>query len=189
MKTRSQALWTLAALCGGVSLALGGCGSLIDPAGQEQFIQDVGHTSLTVFPAVVRSDAIAYDAPAAQRLGQFLNDRKLAEASVSDVQVPITGGWSYNEAKMWRESAQALAAYVKEHPISTKYALLPEYLGVNDRGPVGGVHFYVVDRDGKVVSGLLLNSHHKAFTDANPKTVDDCTALLLQVIPQEWKAK
>jgi hypothetical protein len=188
MQTSWRIVGAFVGLCGTVALLLGGCGSIVDPAAETQFKQALGSTTMTVFPAVVQTESVAYEPAAAQRLAQFLTDQELAEATVSDAQVPITGGWSYDESKMWRESARALATYVQEHPISTQYAMLPEYLGVTGARQVGGVHLYVVDKDGKIAAGLLLNSHHKAFAEVNPKTADDCTALLVKVIPDEWKA-
>ena len=44
----------------------------------------------------------------------------------------------------------------------------PEYL-IGGAGGVVGVHFYVVDRAGTVAYGMLLNSHHEAFNNVNPK--------------------
>jgi len=176
-------------LCAVVALVHGGCGGIVDEAAEKQFKQDLGTTSITVFPAAVRRDKVSYDPNAARQLGDFLKERKLADATVSDADVPLTGPWHANEAKMWRESAAALAAYVKDHPIQTQYAVLPEYLFLGGKGTVGGVHVYVVDKDGRVAAGALLNSHHRPFADAKPKTVEDCTALLIKVIGDEWNAK
>jgi hypothetical protein len=189
VETKWRAVGVLGGFCSLAVWLMGGCGSPIDPAAESQFKQALGHTSITVFPAVIRTEKIAYDAAAAQRLGQFLKDQGLAEATVANADVPITGGWSYNEAAMWRQSAAALADYVKKHPIATAYAMLPEYLGVTGKNPVGGVHLYVVDKDGQIVSGIQLNSHFKSFAEMDPKTADDCTALLMKVIPERWKAQ
>jgi len=188
MKTRSKALWVLVALGGTVTLSLGGCGSIIDPADEQQFKQDLGSTSMTVFPAAVRRETITYDAAAARQVAEFLTTQQLGDATASDAEVLLTGPWHANEAAMWKESAQALAAYVKEHPLQTRYALLPEYLILGGTHAVGGVHLYVVRDDGKVVFGFLLNSHWEAFNTVNPKTVADCTTLVLNQLRTELKS-
>ena len=183
MRSRDKTRLALASLCSTVLLTLGGCGSIVDAAAEKQFKQDVGSTSITVFPAALRRDQITYDAGAARQLADFLTARKLADATASEAEVPLTGSWHANQATMWKESAQALAAYVKEHPIKTRYALLPEYLGGKEAAV--GVHLYVVREDGKVVSGFLLNSHWEAFKDVTPKTVADCTTVLLNQLNAE----
>jgi hypothetical protein len=186
MKSLNTTLLALGSLCGTVLLALGGCGSLVDPAAEKQLKQDLGNTSITVFPAALRRTQITYDAAAAGQLADFLKAQKLADATASDAEVPLTGPWHSNESTMWKESAQALAAYVKEHPINTRYALLPEYLILGGSGAIGGVHVYIVDSDGRIAAGFALNSHHKLFSEVNPKTVADCTTLLEKKISAEF---
>lgn len=187
MKTHSRTLCLLAALCGTVTLLIGGCGSPIDPADEQQFKQELGNTTITVFPAAVRREQITYDAAAAQQIAEFLTTQRLGDALVSDAEVPLTGPWHRDQSKMWRESAQALAAYVKDHPITTRYAMLPEYLILGGSNAVGGVHLYVVRDDGKIVAGVLLNSHWEAFKAVDPKTVDDCTKVVLYQMQAEFK--
>ena len=67
----------------------------------------------------------------------------------------------------------------------TRYALLPEYLGAKTEA--GGVHAYVVDADGTVAFQVLLNSHWEEFSKAKPKTPDDCTAVLIDVLRDRLK--
>jgi hypothetical protein len=182
MRSWNTASLALGSLCGTVLLTLGGCGSIVDPAAEKQFKQDLGNATITVFPAAVRRAQITHDAAAAQQVANYLKDQKLADATASDAEVPLTGSWHSNESTMWKESALALAAYVKEHPINTHYAMLPEYLILGGSGAIGGVHLYVVDSNGRVVAGFGLNSHHKLFNEINPKTVADCTTLLQRQI-------
>lgn len=168
-------------------LALTGCQGPVDPNAEQAFKQKLGSTSVTVFPAFIRHGADGlYDPNAAVKIAAFLNEQKLAQASASTVEVPLTGEWRINQAKMFRISAESFAAYVKANPIETDYALLPEYL-MGGGGGVGGVHCYLVSRDGTLAFGILLNSHQKIFSDANPKTKEDCTGILLEALRIDLK--
>ena len=181
--------WTF--LVGGAAIVVGGCSGPVDPAAEKALMEALGRTSVTIFPAIVRrGGAPSHNADAAAKLAEFFKTASLADATVSAAEVPITGTWHVNQARMFRESAQAFAAHVKEHPIATQYALLPEYLVGKDRTGkdfVIGIHAYVVDRQGTLAFGVLLNSHWEAFTKANPRTVDDCTQVLQTVLRDSLK--
>ena len=122
-----------------VMAAVGGC-LAIDRAAEKAyypnlkqtraaFLASIGKTSITVFPAVVRSrSTITYNDNASAKLTEFLSSSGLADATASDRHVPITGPWRMNQARMWRESAKDFGEYVRVNPIGTRYALLPEYL-------------------------------------------------------------
>jgi hypothetical protein len=89
---------------------LHGCNGIADPAARETFLGSLGTKSVTVYPAYVRRRPGAYDAPAAERLAEFVRADGLAEVVVSDEQVPITGPWHHGQPRMLRESAEAFAA-------------------------------------------------------------------------------
>src|SRR3990172_4821511 len=147
---------------------------------REAFLASIGTTSMTVFPAVVRRSSITYDDSASVKLTEFLNTSGLADATACDRHVPFTGPWRMNQARMWRESAKEFGEYVRSNPIATRYALLPEYLGAKTEA--GGIHAYVVDADGAVAFQVLLNSHWEEFSRAKPKTEEECTAVLIDVL-------
>lgn len=173
------AVSALGMLGGLVVLTLGSCGGAADPQLEQEFRETLGDTSITVFPAAIRRETVTYDHAATLRIGEFLAAQKLAQPTISDAEVPLSGPWHSNESTMWQESAASLGTYVKAHPIQTRYALLPEYLILGGSGAVGGVHVYVVRDDGALVFGFGLNSHHEAFKRLSPKTVDDCTTLAI----------
>jgi hypothetical protein len=166
-----------------------GCtASVIDSLAEEAFLAGLGNTTLTVFPAFVRAGEEAqYDADAAPEIGVCFTDHGLATVTVADAEIPITGSWGMNEAKMFNESATEFAAYVQVHPIDTEYALLAEYLQ-GGAGAFLGIHCYVVDAQGRVAWGALWNSHFEAFVEAAPETSADCTGMLTQELPKLLEA-
>lgn len=179
---------TLAALFGlaglaGLSMG-GGCMSPIDPQARDTFLARLGSTSITVFPGSFRRGAeSSFDPDDAAALAAMLNDAQLAVARTTDAQAPIAGPGHMDQSRMFRESAAAFGAYVREHPIDTDYALMAEYL--MGHSEAGGIHMYVVDREGRLAWGLLLNSHHAGFAADKPKSVADATKLLAQVAREE----
>ena len=86
---------------------------------------------------------------------------------------------------MWRESAKEFGEYVRANPIGTRYALLPEYLA--GKTEAVGIHAYIVDAEGTVAFQILLNSHWEEFSRAKPKTADECTAVLIDVLRDRLK--
>lgn len=157
-----------------------GCAGPTDAEARHTFLRSLGDTSITVFPAFVRDGDPPYDEKAAMSIGEVLTDEGLAEVTISQEQVPITGLWRHNQARMLRESAAEFAEYLKANPTATEYALLPEYLA-GDWG-VGGIHCYIVDADNRLAFVVLQNSHWPIFKEVNPQTVDDCTEVLIRVL-------
>ena len=178
---------TVALTCVVLALALaGGCAiSAADPEAKKAFMRSLGNTSITVFPAFVRNGEPPYDENAAMSISELLTDEGLAEVTVSREQVLITGSWHHNQAKMLRESAAEFAEYLKANPTATKYALLPEYLA-GDCG-VGGIHCYIIDADNRLAFVVLQNSHWPIFAEMKPKTIDDCTDVLIEVLRESLK--
>jgi hypothetical protein len=74
---------------------------------------------------------------------------------------------------------------VRENPIRTDYALLPEYLF--GRTKAGGIHCYVLDGQGTLADVVLLNDHWPRFAEVDPRTVEDCTDVLINVLRDSWQ--
>jgi hypothetical protein len=171
--------------CAALTLTLGGCGGVVDKDAEKALHAKLGSTSVTVFPAFVRDgQQKKYDAGAAKAIGDFFTEKKLATVTVATGEVPITSAWGMNQAKMFRGSVADFQAYVRANPIQTEYGLLPEYL-IGGQNTVVGIHLYLLDAQGTCAYAVLLNSHHKAFNDVNPKTVDACTKIVLNVLRAE----
>ena len=171
-------------LTGLIGLCASGCGVNIDKDVNRLFLQRLGATSFTVYPAVVRSDHIAYDAPAARCIGEFLAGEELGEALIVSEETPITGSWGMNQAKMLRESADDFSAHVAAHPIDTDYALFAEYLFVG-QGVGIGIHCTILDAHADVAWARLWNSHDKRFVEEELQSPDDCTTWLVGALGRE----
>ncbi len=170
----------MAALLSGIA-----CGP-VHPQVHADFLDGLRHgATLTVFPAAVHAGPrVTYDAAAADRIAGHLRQRGIA-ATPGSAHVPLPVEWQMNEDRMAQDSAAALATYVNGHPITTRYALLPEYL-VGPGNRVGGVHSYVVRDDGPIAGMMALNSHSPLFQAAPPSTAADCTRLVVSAVDERW---
>lgn len=117
-------------VAGSMVLLSGGCGSAIDKAANKNLLDGLGHTSVSVFPTLVRTTEKKHDESSAGQLAAYLNDAKLAQAVISEEQIDVPGAWSVNQSKMYRASAAAVASHVKRHPLKTE---LRDDGGIPDR--------------------------------------------------------
>lgn len=165
-------------------LSAGCCPCPLDHAANVQFMQKVGNTSITVFPASVRCGAEqSYDNGAAASIAGFLRSADIAVATVSESRVPVTGSWCTPWHKMVRQSARSLARYVKANPIDTSYALLPVYW-IGDSGTPQGVRGYIVDARGRLAWAVIetVRPHQQIFAEANPQGIEECTAVVIDML-------
>lgn len=169
------------------ALLSSGCSGIFDERAQADFRAHLGSVSFTVYPAFTRSPTgNGWDDASAVRLAQAIADAGCGLATASDVHVPITGEVHMNQARMWKESAAEFGVWIAANTPATDYAILPEYIGVPATDEAGGIHAYVVDREGKLVDGVLLNDHQEVFSSAHPRTAEDCTGVLITAMRQEW---
>jgi hypothetical protein len=166
-------------------LLLTGCsGGITDPEAEKILREKLGDTSFTIFPAYIRygdSDD-SYDEDAATNLDLFFEDEDLANVTLSEEKVPLQETWHSNQSEMLRESAEAFAGHILANPIATEYGFLAEYIFLAGSGSVGGIHCYILDTSGIVAFVVALNSHHEAFSEADPQTIEDCTSVLIDVL-------
>lgn len=183
---RTTTLAAVATLATLFTLNAGGCGGVVDSQAEKQFQADAGRITVTIFPAYLRDGrAGGYDDAAATTIADALRERNLATVTVSAVHIPFSGRPNFNQAKMLRETLAEFAEYVRTHPIETDYALIPEYL-IMGNGHVGGVHALLVDKQGTCAYALGLNSHHEPFQRVDPKSPEDGTRIVLDVMLPEW---
>ncbi len=184
MTSRIRRAWAVV-LCGG-TLMLSSIGCLVaevrDPAATKRFEANLGTISMTVFPASVRKPGErVFDATAATRIAAALREARIGEMVVATEEVSLANPGRMNQARMVREGAVDFGLWVKTHPIATRYALLPDYLMRGDGTP-GGIHGYIVDAAGTVVFFTMQNSAWDEWEKVQPKTVDDCTTVLIEAL-------
>lgn len=173
-----------------LTIALGGCWSYVSKEAQHKFESREKPFSVTVYPVdVVLGDRVEHDEDLGQRLVTFLRDESLADpvSGTAEIEVPVD--WQANEARMAQLSANAFAAQVKEAGIKTDYALLAQILCNDDETWVGGVHYYLSDRAGKLADGGLSNSDWPEFKEVKPRDRQGGYEVLIRILRRDWKRK
>jgi len=171
-----------------IFLLLTGCGSIISKEAREKFYGSPEPFSVTVYPVhmVLGDSAVAHDTALAERLAGWLQEHNLACPVVADQPVEVPIQWGHNQARMLRRSAETFSRQVAASGIETDYALLVEILSNPTETWVGGVHFYLSDRNGLLASGGLSNSHHREFKQVNPQDREGGYEVLVRVLSRVW---
>ena len=182
----------------GIIFIMSGCSGLVDEEQMEVFFNDLGDTSITVYPTYIKrmdkdSDGkptgrdasnSGYELNETERLAAYLRCECLADVTVSSDNVPLGGDWQKTQAGIFKASAQAFGEYVAANPIETEYAMIAEYAIPFDR--IWAVHAYVVNASGEPVWILHLNEHFDVFTEINPEIPADGTDVLLKFLRFGW---
>ncbi|MFN0136908.1 MAG: hypothetical protein ACKVS9_12420 [Phycisphaerae bacterium] len=174
---RNAALLSVASLL--VALSAGGCDYKMNDH-ERGFIRALGTATITVYPAYLRLGAEGeHHGGSAERLAKFLIDDKLATATVSAEQPPLAAKWQMNQSKMFLESLASFQTYIREHPVNTDYAIMAEYLKGGRTGNAGGVHVYIVDKEGREALAFLSNDHFAEFSSRPSVTPEECCEIAI----------
>ncbi|MCF7912543.1 MAG: hypothetical protein K9M99_08450 [Candidatus Cloacimonetes bacterium] len=150
-------------------LFISGCWSYISKEAKEKFDTREGEFSVTVFPvSVVLGPERESDEELAVELIEFLSKESLAVPVMGTDAVNIPVKWGRNQAKMAQQSAIHFSEVMKGVEIQTDYALMVEILCNSGEDRVGGVHFFLCDKDGNLANGGLTNSHWEEFKEIEP---------------------
>ena len=140
------------------------------------FLKGVGKTSIAVFPTVVRSKAgTSYDRTSQGKIVRFIEDNRLAHAVSSERDLnpgELQGRFQWD---VFQSGMGALGKQIVKEKPQSDYVLIVEVLITPTRSKglaVGGIHCYLLDREGVNAFSFLLNSHHRMFQDAALKTPD-----------------
>ena len=131
---------------------------------------------VAVFPVRLSDDEASKKDAA--HLAKLLNTKKLYEAKAVDSPLRVEIQPSRNEQKLLWDLAGAFRDHVKQNPPEADYALLADYMMSPREGRVMAVHFVVCDKNGEWVIVDFQNDHHGNFQSVDPKTREDCGALV-----------
>jgi len=159
-------------------IVLSGCPSE-NKLALEEFI--AGNNQVLVSPVhLLDRQKSDYDAGVSRIIADYINEKKYATASVTDLCPPPFNEWKANEASMLSESINLTVDFVKKSNLpANTYFLYPEFLRGGKENKVMAVHYCLIDNKGEVAMRGLINSHWDEFKSVNPVTNEDCVKVFI----------
>ncbi|MCK4577980.1 MAG: hypothetical protein KAU50_04275 [Candidatus Marinimicrobia bacterium] len=167
---------------------LTGCGSILSEEAHVVLIARTEPIQVTVFPVhvVLGDSAIVHDNALTTDLVDWLRANGLAQPVQAGTPAEVPIQWGRNQAAMLRRSAEAFAGLMAADPPQTGYALMVEILSNRTESWVGGIHYYLVDQEGRLAAVGLTNSHWKEFQQVKPKDRAAGLEVLKLMLREGW---
>ena len=153
----------------------------------EKFIS--GKTKVLVCPVhILSNQESSFDTIISKKIVEYINGKKYAVASVTQLCPPANNEWRANEAKMLTISIDLFIEFVKKNNLpDDTYILYPEFLKAGANSSVIAVHYSLVNNKGEIVLRGLLNSHWEEFKKVNPKSDEDCVSVFINGFEEQMK--
>ena len=153
----------------------------------DKFIK--GETKVLVCPVhILDNQNSSYDTISSQKIVDYINAKKYAYASTTQLCPPANNEWRANEGKILTISINLFIEFVKENNLpDNTYILYPEFLKSGQDSHIFAVHYCLLTNKGEIAMRGLLNSLWEEFQKENPKTNDDCVAVLINGFEEKMK--
>jgi hypothetical protein len=153
----------------------------------EKFIS--GKTKVLVCPVHIFSNQeSSFDTIISKKIVEYINGKKYAVASVTQLCPPANNEWRANEAKILTISINLFIEFVKKNNLpEDTYILYPEFLKAGQNSTVVAVHYCLLNNKGEIAMRGLLNSHLDEFKKVNPKTNNDCVDVFINGFEEKMK--
>ncbi len=147
--------------------------------GREKLFKESGQKAkLTVYPVRIGGEV---NRESAGRLSKMINDAGLCSSVPASGSPLLTASQAGpDELKILWDLAREFREYCRKNPSGAGYAIYADYAFNPDQWEQGYVHFVVCDRSGEWVIVDLQNSHQDEYKSVKPKSIDDCSRLLVQ---------
>ena len=130
----------------------------------------------------------SYDTISSQKIVDYINDKKYAYASTTQLCPPANNEWRANEAKILTNSINLFVEFIKENNLpDNTYMLYPEFLKAGKKSHIMAIHYCLLSNKGEIAMRGLINSRWEEFQKVNPKTNDDCVAVFINGFEDKMK--
>ncbi|MCX6320386.1 MAG: hypothetical protein NTX93_01065 [Bacteroidia bacterium] len=148
-----------------------------------------GKTKVLVCPVhILDNQKSLYDTISSKKIVDYINGKKYAFASVTQLCPPANNEWRGNEAKILTISINLFIEFVKKNNLpEDTYILYPEFLKAGQNSTVIAVHYCLLNNKGEIAMRGLLNSHWDEFKKVNPKTNNDCVDVFINGFEEKMK--
>jgi hypothetical protein len=120
-----------------------------------------------------------------EALADMLEQQGFTDVNIMDSPERLPFQPSSNQAKMFWQRFRNLSSKMTAVKPDADYILMVDVFGSPGLEVIGGIHIYVVDRQGELVHGRLWNSHHDLFTKYQPDSVADVTGMIAEHLSTE----
>ena len=148
-----------------------------------------GNTKVLVCPVhILDNQKSSYDTISSKKIVEYINNKKYAIASTTQLYPPANNEWRINEAKMLKISINLFIEFVKEINLpDDTYILYPEFYKRGQNSKVIAVHYCLLNNKGEIAIRGLINSKWEEFQKVNPKTNDDCVSVFINGFENKMK--
>lgn len=176
-------LWLPAVAAHETDAALANPGFRPDSTLAQGFIEQLGDTTIAVYPSLVRrANRTAVSFASRSMIVDTLNSQNIATAVVKNKRYDrgrMAGG---SQWVVFEESLGAIGDKLSKQSSDVDYHLIMEFLLPQSDQRIFGVHVYVLDSNGDNAFSFLLNDHHQLFRDANLVARNDSEEARLDLI-------
>lgn len=153
----------------------------------EKFI--IGETKVLVCPVhILDNQESSYDTISSRKIVDYINEKKYADASTTQLCPPAYNEWNANEAKILTNSINLFVEFVKKNNVpDNTYILYPEFLKGGEKSHIRAIHYCLLNNKGEIAMRGLINSKWKEFQKVNPKTNDDCVDVFINGFEEKMK--
>ncbi len=140
------------------------------------FVDGVSSAEIAVFPTIVRTPKLtSYSRASQQRVVELLAENSMGKGKTADIRFRMGDLRGKSQWEMFESSMQKIGRQLRKYKGGADYVIVLEVLIFRSRAgamEVFGIHCFVLEPRGTNVFSFLLNSHHRAFVDANLRTSD-----------------
>ena len=128
-----------------------------------------GELKVLVCPVhILDNQKSSYDTISSQKIVDYINVNKYANASLTSLSPPPNNTWKANEARMLTISINLFIEYVKTINLSDDtYILYPEFLKAGQYSNIKAIHYCLLNKKGEVAMRGLINSQWEEFQKVN----------------------
>jgi hypothetical protein len=148
-----------------------------------RFVESVDNASITVYPSIVRRDErTAYSFLSRDQIVASLSKDSTTKVRVSSSRIVVGRLSGRSQWEWFQNGIEAVSREMQRRTPNADYSLAMEFLFPPGNQYVFGVHVYILDRNGENAFSFLLNSHHRAFVEADLTIKDSSEAARTRVI-------
>jgi len=139
-----------------------------------------GKSKMVICPVhLLDKQGSIHDGTLSKKIVDYINERKYAVASLTEMCPPPNIQWKGDQAVMVDDSIELFRSFIMMNNVpANTYVFYTEFLRGGKDSRVVGIHYYLLDNKGEIAMRGILNSHTDEFKNISPVTNEDCLRVL-----------